>query len=255
MSALIVYCSMTVIESVLLQYGDNRSVTSPRASSPPPLPSERVRLRRKRERGRYEREVIEAILDEALIAHLGITDDDGQPFVIPTLHARAGGVVYCTARSDPHDQGAAAGAPACLTVSLIDGLVLARSAMHHSANYRSVMLLGHARVRDRPRPEAGRPGGDRRTHRARAAGARCESRPTMSWRPPRSLSLPIQEASAKIRTGGPIDDEPDLELPVWAGVLPLPAPPAARSRTRSSTRRSRPPLSEPLPAPRRRVTA
>ena len=107
-----------------------------------------MRLRRKRERGSHDRAVIDAILDEALIAHLGIADEHGQPFVIPTLHARRGDVVYCTARP-PAARCArcATGAPACLTVSLLDGLVLARSAMHHSANYRSVMLLGEARVR------------------------------------------------------------------------------------------------------------
>src|SRR5437660_11543903 len=107
--------------------------------------SDRVRLRRKRERGSHERSVIDAILDEALIAHLGITGADGQPFVIPMLHARRGGVVYCHGSAAGRTlRVLAAGAPACLTVTLLDALVLARSAMHHSANYRSVMLLGEA---------------------------------------------------------------------------------------------------------------
>ncbi|HWX51684.1 MAG TPA: pyridoxamine 5'-phosphate oxidase family protein, partial [Solirubrobacteraceae bacterium] len=100
-------------------------------------PSDRVRLRRKRERGSYDRDQIDAILDEGLIAHLGIVED-GQPIVIPTLHARDGDVVYCHGSSASRTLRAlAGGAPACLTVSLIDGLVLARAAMHHSANYRS----------------------------------------------------------------------------------------------------------------------
>ena len=184
-------------------------------------PSERVRLRRKRERGHYERDVIEGILDEALIAHLGITDDGGQPFVIPTLHARHGGLVYCHGSLGSRTMRAlAAGAPACLTVSLIDGLVLARSAMHHSANYRSVMLLGGARPLTDPQ--------EKRV----ALEAIVEHIVPGRWREVREptdnelaatavLSFPIEEASAKIRSGGPVDDEPDLERPVWAGVLPL----------------------------------
>ena len=190
-------------------------------------PSERVRLRRKRERGRYEREVIEAILDEALIAHLGITGEDGQPFVIPTLHARAGGVVYCHGSLGSRTiKALSAGAPACLTVSLIDALVLARSAMHHSANYRSVMLLGQARVVSGP------------DEKRAALEAVVEHIVPGRWREVREptdselaatavVSFPIEEASAKIRSGGPIDDEPDLELPVWAGVLPLTSSPGA----------------------------
>src|ERR1700747_1641620 len=100
-----------------------------------------------RERGSHDRAVIDAILDEGLIAHLGIVDDDGQPFVIPTLHARRGDVVYLHGSEAGGAMGTlASGAAACVTVSLLDGLVLARSAMHHSANYRSVMLLGTARL-------------------------------------------------------------------------------------------------------------
>ncbi|HUH81065.1 MAG TPA: pyridoxamine 5'-phosphate oxidase family protein [Solirubrobacteraceae bacterium] len=185
------------------------------------VPSERVRLRRKRERGRYDSDVIEAILDEALIAHLGITGEGGQPFVVPTLHARSGGVVYCHGSLASRTiRALSAGVPACLTVSLIDGLVLARSAMHHSANYRSVMLLGHARAVSDP------------LQKRAALEAIVEHIVPGRWREVREptdkelaatavVSFPIEEASAKIRGGGPIDDEPDLELPVWAGVLPL----------------------------------
>jgi nitroimidazol reductase NimA-like FMN-containing flavoprotein (pyridoxamine 5'-phosphate oxidase superfamily) len=183
--------------------------------------SDRVRLRRKRDRGSHDRAAIDAILDEALVAHLGIVEADGQPIVTPTLHARAGDVVYCHGSAASRTLRAlAAGAPACLTVSLIDGLVLARSAMHHSANYRSVMLLGHARLVEEPE------------EKLRAAEAVVEHVAAGRWRdvrPPTEselratsiLALPIEEASAKVRSGPPLDDEEDLSLPVWAGVVPL----------------------------------
>jgi uncharacterized protein len=183
-------------------------------------PSERVRLRRKRERGSYERETIEAVLDEGLIGHLGIVED-GQPLVIPTLHARHGEIVYCHGSTASRTLKAlAAGAPACLTVSLIDGLVLARSAMHHSANYRSVVLLGTARLVEDP------------VERLRGFEAIVERLVPERWGEVRQptekelkatalLAFPIEEASAKIRTGPPEDDEEDYALDVWAGVIPL----------------------------------
>jgi nitroimidazol reductase NimA-like FMN-containing flavoprotein (pyridoxamine 5'-phosphate oxidase superfamily) len=182
--------------------------------------SERVRLRRKRERGSHDRAAIDAILDEALVAHLGIVED-GQPFVTPTLHARHGEVVYCHGSAASRTLRAlAGGAPACLTVSLIDGLVLARSAMHHSANYRSVMLLGRARLVEDP------------AEKLRAAEAIVEHIAPGRWSEVRGptekelrataiLALPIDEASAKTRTGPPLDDEEDLGLAAWAGVIPL----------------------------------
>jgi uncharacterized protein len=184
-------------------------------------PSQRVRLRRRRERGSYERDVIDAILDEALVAHLGIVAADGQPLVIPTLHARVGDLVYLHGSAAGRTLLALAdGAPACLTVSLIDGLVLARSAMHHSANYRSVMLLGKAtRVQEPAAKHA-------------AFRAIVEHIVPGRWpdvRPPSEnelkatavLAMRIDEASAKVRTGPPIDDEEDYALPAWAGVIPL----------------------------------
>lgn len=183
-------------------------------------PSERVRLRRKRERGSYARETIEAILDEALIGHLGIVED-GHPLVIPTLHARHGDVVYCHGSTASRTLKAlAAGVPACLTVSLIDGLVLARSAMHHSANYRSVVLLGTARLVEDP------------AERLLGFEAIVERLVPERWPEVRQptenelkatalLAFPVEEASAKIRTGPPEDDEEDYALDVWAGVIPL----------------------------------
>jgi uncharacterized protein len=190
-------------------------------ATPTPPASERVRLRRKRERGSYDRSVIDAILDEALIAHLGVVDADGQPFVIPTLHARSGDVVYCHGSTASRTLRAlAAGAPACLTVSLIDGLVLARSAMHHSANYRSAMLVGRATLVADP------------AEKRAALRAVVEHIVPGRWDDVRAptdnelkatsvLAIAIEEASAKVRSGGPLDDEEDYALSAWAGVIPL----------------------------------
>ncbi len=184
-------------------------------------PSDRVRLRRKRERGQYDRATIDAILDEALIAHLGIVGPDGQPFVVPTLHARAGDVVYCHGSVAGRTLRALAeGTPACLTVSLIDGLVLARSAMHHSANYRSAMLLGCARpVED----EAGKRAAFEAIVEHIVPGRWPDVRPPTpeEMKATAVLAMPIDEASAKVRTGGVLDDEEDYELDGWAGVIPL----------------------------------
>ena len=186
-----------------------------------PPPSDRVRLRRKRERGSYERALIDQILDEALVAHVGIAGPDGQPIVTPTLHARSGDLVYCHGSVASRTLRALAeGAQACLTVTLIDGLVLARSAMHHSANYRSAMILGRARsVADHDEKLA-------------AAQAVVEHIVPGRWREVRAptvkelkatafVAIAIEEASAKARTGPPLDDEEDYALATWAGVLPL----------------------------------
>lgn len=191
-----------------------------RVTSAPP-PSERVRLRRKRERGDYDRTLIDAILDEALIAHLGIVDEHGQPFVTPTLHARDGDVVYCHGSTASRTlRTLAAGAPACLTVSLIDGLILARSAMHHSANYRSVMLLGHARlVEDVDEKHAALHTIIEHIVPGRWDDVRAPTENEM--KATSVLALPIEEVSAKVRMGGPMDDEEDYALDAWAGVIPL----------------------------------
>ena len=205
---------------------DNHSVSQSdaphaEASARPGPASERVRLRRKRERGSHDRALIDAILDEALIAHLGIADEQGQPFVIPTLHARHDDVVYLHGASASRTLRALdRGVPACLTVSLLDGLVLARAAMHHSANYRSVMLLGEARSVVAP------------AEKLIALEAIVEHIVPGRWaqaRPPSEnelkatsvLALGIEEASAKVRSGPPLDDPEDLALPIWAGVIPI----------------------------------
>jgi uncharacterized protein len=186
----------------------------------PTAPSPRTKVRRKPTRGRYDREAIDAILDEAMVAHLGCTHD-GQPFVIPTLHARVGDEVYLHGSAASRTiRALRAGAPACLTVTLLDGLVLARSAVHHSVNYRSVVVLGAARpVEDL----------DRRMQAVQAFTERLIPGRWQEVRPPtvkelkaiHVLALPLDEVSAKIRTGPPLDDEEDYALPVWAGVIPL----------------------------------
>ncbi|HEV3323721.1 MAG TPA: pyridoxamine 5'-phosphate oxidase family protein [Solirubrobacteraceae bacterium] len=182
--------------------------------------SVRTKVRRMPARGRYDREAIDAILDEAMVAHLGCAHE-GQPFVIPTLHARVGDEVYFHGSAASRTiRALRAGAPACLTVTLLDGVVLARSAVHHSVNYRSVVVLGTARpVEDLDR-------------RMRAVQAFTERLIPGRWREVRPptvkelkaihvLALPLDEASAKIRGGPPLDDEPDYALPAWAGVIPL----------------------------------
>lgn len=171
-------------------------------------------------RGEYERETIEAILDEALVAHLGFAVE-GEPYVIPTLHARVGDSVYFHGSSASRTVRAlAAGTQMCLTVTLLDGLVLARSAVHHSVNYRSVIVLGQATPIVEPK------------EKMIAIEAFTERLVPGRWeevRPPTAkelkaiqvLSLPLTEASAKLRTGPPKDDEEDYALKAWAGTIPL----------------------------------
>ena len=189
--------------------------------------SDRVRLRRKRERGDYDRATIDAILDEALIAHLGIADESGQPFVIPTLHARSGDVVYLHGSTASRTlRTLASGSPACLTVTLLDGLVLARAAMHHSANYRSAMLLGTARpVEDIAEKLSALEAIVEHIVPGRWSEARQPSENEL--KATSVLALPIDECSAKLRSGPPQDDEADYALAVWAGVIPLSSQPGA----------------------------
>ena len=180
-------------------------------------PSQRARVRRVPARADYGRETIDAILDEALVAHLGFAIDD-QPYVIPTLHARVGDIVYIHGSSASRAiRSLTGGLQACLTVTLIDGLVLARSAFHHSMNYRSVVILGEARPVEGPE------------ERLKALEAFTERLVPGRWdevRPPtaqelkgtRVLALTLDEASAKVRTGPPVDDDEDYELDVWAGA-------------------------------------
>jgi uncharacterized protein len=183
-------------------------------------PTQRTRLLRRADRGTYDRSAVNAILDEALICHVGFAVD-GQPFVLPTTHARVDDRLYIHGsvggrmlRTLRH------GVPLCVTVTLIDGLVLARSAFHHSMNYRSVVILGAGR-------EVEAEGEKRRAfdalveHIAAGRSAQTREASAQELKATSVLCLPIEEASAKVRTGPPLDDESDYALPHWAGVLPL----------------------------------
>jgi hypothetical protein len=180
----------------------------------------RTKLRPLPKRGRHDRETIDAILDEALVAHMGFVHD-GQPVVIPTLHARIGDEVLVHGSSASRALGALAdGAPMCLTVTLIDGLVLARSAFHHSVNYRSVVLLGQARLLEsREEKEAALEAFTEKVTPGRWEHVRWPT--AKELKATKVLALPIDEASAKVRSGPPGDDEEDYAMDTWAGVVPL----------------------------------
>jgi len=183
-------------------------------------PTERTRVVREPHRGVYDREIIYKILDEAFVCHVGFSLD-GQPYVIPTLFARVSDAFYF------HGSAASRmlrnlneGIPVCVTVTLIDGFVLARSVFNHSINYRSVVALGKATRVDAPQEkfeafhaftEKILPG---RWNEARQPSEKEQKATSI-------LRLPLTEVSAKIRTGPPMDDEPDYTLPVWAGVIPV----------------------------------
>jgi len=186
----------------------------------PIAPTERTKVRRLPARASYERELIDAVVDEALSCHVGFAVE-GRSWVVPTIHARIGDRLYLHGAVANHMLGSlAGGVEACITITIIDGLVLARSAFHHSMNYRSVMIFGRAMPIDDPAEKKAAlaalvehvvPG---RTADAREPSVK-ELRTTLV------LGLSIAEASAKVRTGGPIDDDEDLDLPVWAGLLPV----------------------------------
>lgn len=186
----------------------------------PDAPSSRTRVRSHAERAIYDREVIDRILDEALVCHVGFVDGD-QPFVIPTIHVRLGDYLYLHgAPTSRMLKVLAGGAPACVTVTLTDGLVLARSAFHHSMNYRSVVVLGKGEAVS----------SDAEKVKVLTAlvehvvpGRSLEARPPTRQEVDSTLVVKfwLAEASAKVRTGPPIDQERDYGLPVWAGVIPL----------------------------------
>jgi nitroimidazol reductase NimA-like FMN-containing flavoprotein (pyridoxamine 5'-phosphate oxidase superfamily) len=195
----------------------SKIVAQESASQPP---SERTTVKRMPHRAVYDRDVINAILDEGLLCHLGFTIDS-QPYVLPTIYARDGEriLIHGSAASRML-RSMRSGIPACATVTLVDGLVLARSAYHHSMNYRSVVILGKAtEICDRPGKLAAMrtivnhvvPG---RWDDVRAP-SEAEIRATIV------LWLPLNEASAKVRTGPPLDDPEDYAFATWAGVLPL----------------------------------
>ena len=183
-------------------------------------PTDRTRVRRLPQRASYERELIDAVIDEALSCHVGFAID-GRPWVVPTIHARLDDVLYLHGAVANHMlRSLADGIEACVTVTLVDGLVLARSAFHHSMNYRSVMVFGRMTLVGDP---AEKDAALRALVEHVVPGRAAEARPPddTELRKTSVLRLPITEASAKVRTGGPIDDDDDLDLPVWAGQLPI----------------------------------
>ena len=184
------------------------------------IPTPRTKVRRLSKRAVYDKAQVHAILDEGFLCHVGFAQD-GQPFVIPTLYARCDETLYM------HGSGAsrmlktlAQGVDVCVTVTLVDGYVLARSAFHHSMNYRSVTALGKARlVSDE-------------TERLAALRVITDHVVPQRWDEVRGpnelemkqtivLALPLEEVSAKVRVGPPADDDEDYALPVWAGVVPI----------------------------------
>ncbi|MDQ2648931.1 MAG: pyridoxamine 5'-phosphate oxidase family protein [Actinomycetota bacterium] len=181
--------------------------------------TDRTRLRRLADRGTFDRNTANAILDEAYLAHVGFVVD-GQPRVLPMTFGRAGAVLYLHGAVGNAMLRASSGAEVCVTVTLLDGLVLARSAFHHSMNYRSVVLLGRAEKVDDPAEK--RHALDVIVDHV-VPGRSAESRPTddAEARATLVLRLPIEEGSVKVRTGDALDDPADLALPHWAGVVPL----------------------------------
>jgi nitroimidazol reductase NimA-like FMN-containing flavoprotein (pyridoxamine 5'-phosphate oxidase superfamily) len=179
----------------------------------------RSEVRRLPERGVYDKAVIHSILDEALICHVGFTTDRG-PVVIPTIHARVEETLYLHGSQASRMMRSIPGDEICVTATIVDGIVAARSAFHHSMNYRSVVLFGIPRVVDDPDERMvafeavtehvlpGRWAEARRPNEKENKGTRL-------------LALSIEEASAKVRTGPPVDDDEDMDLDIWAGVIPL----------------------------------
>ena len=206
-------------------------------------PTDRTQVKRLPKRGNYDRETVYNILDTAFVCHVGFSVD-GQPFVIPTNYGRSGDTLYLHGSAASRMLNTlSAGVPVCVTVTHVDGLVLARSAFHHSVNYRSVVILGKAQLVEDP------------AEKMEALRIFTEHVMKGRWNDVRIpteqelkativLSLPLEEVSAKVRTGGPIDDEPDYALPVWAGVLPLET--VAKTPLPDAQRKNDPPIPEYL---------
>jgi len=186
---------------------------------PDPQPSARTQVRRLAERGRYDRSTIDQILDEAMICHLGFSTDEG-PVVIPTIHARVDATLYLHGSHASRMMRAIVGQPVSVSAAIVDGIVTARSLFHHSLNYRSVVVFGRPRVVDDP------------DERVTAFAAITEHLLPGRWDEARQpspkedagtklLAIDLDEASAKVRTGPPGDDEGDLGSGIWAGVIPV----------------------------------
>jgi nitroimidazol reductase NimA-like FMN-containing flavoprotein (pyridoxamine 5'-phosphate oxidase superfamily) len=182
-------------------------------------PTDRTRHRRLAERGSFDVDLINSIVDEALYCHVGFTVD-GRAVVIPTIHARVDEHLYLHgAVANAMLKSLAGGVDVCVTMTIADGLVLARSAFHHSMNYRSVVIFGTAaRVDDLAEKRRALDALVEHVVAGRGADARPPTESEM--RKTLVVRVPIREASAKVRRGGPVDDEEDLALDIWAGVVP-----------------------------------
>jgi nitroimidazol reductase NimA-like FMN-containing flavoprotein (pyridoxamine 5'-phosphate oxidase superfamily) len=184
-------------------------------------PTERTRVHRHPERGEYDRATIDAILDEALICHVAWVDPDGGPRMLPTIHAMVGDTIYLHgSRGARAWKAVRDGVELCLAATIVDELVLARSAFNHSMNYRSVIAYGRAQEVTDPDEllVAAKAITD---HVAPGRGNDARMPTPEEYRQTLLLAMPLDEASAKVRTGPPKDDEEDLGLPVWAGLLPM----------------------------------
>jgi hypothetical protein len=204
-------------------------------------PTERTQVKRLPKRGKYDEETVFQILDAGFVCHAGFSVD-GQPYVIPTNYGRSDKTLYL------HGSAASRmlrtlsdGVPVCVTVTQVDGLVLARSAFHHSVNYRSVVILGTARLVTDPaeKVEALRIFTD---HVMKGRWNDVRQPTAQELKATIVLALPLEEVSAKVRTGGPVDDEDDYNLPTWAGVLPL------ETSVKSPVPDARLPKNVPVPA-------
>ena len=191
-----------------------------RAGAESLTPTERTTFRRKKERGSYDRTLVDDILDEGLLCHVGF-GVDGSPFVLPMAYTRVEDALYLHgATGNRMLRYLAQGAQVCVTVTLLDALVLARSAFHHSLNYRSVVLFGTTeRVVDDDEKRLASNALLEHLVPGRSAGTRPPSDDEL--RSVLMIRMPISEGSAKVRTGGPIDEPEDLEEPFWAGYIPL----------------------------------
>jgi uncharacterized protein len=206
-------------------------------------PTERTQVKRLPKRGNYDRDVVYRILDSGIVCHIGFSVD-GQPYVMPTNYGRSGDTLYIHGSAASRMlRTLAGGIPMCVTVTHLDGLVLARSAFHHSVNYRSVVILGTARLVEE------------QAEKMEALHIFTEQVMKGRWddiRQPNEqelkgttvLSVSLEEVSAKIRTGGPVDDEEDYARPTWAGVLPLET--IAKPPIPDENRKSDPPMPEYL---------
>ncbi len=183
-------------------------------------PTDRTQVRRLPKRGAYDKQQVHAILDEGYLCHVGFVVD-GQPYVIPTLYVRLEGQIYIHGSAASRmlrtlDEGASV----CVTVTLVDGFVLARSAFHHSMNYRSVVVLGKARLVADP-AEKREAMHHFTNHMVPGRWEEVRQPNEQELKATTVLVLPLDEVSAKIRTGSPLDDDEDYALPVWAGVVPV----------------------------------